>query len=140
MLKENQGADRTFILVGAKKILLVEDNNQLRGLMSMLLRDAGYDVTEVSEGSETMVWAHEAEFDVILLDIMMPLLDGLTVLRYIRNTRNNCKTPVVIVSARARDMDIEKGYELGADAYVTKPFDPEELLATVHQLTQDPAP
>lgn len=117
-----------------KKILLVDDNNHLRTMMALLLKDDGYEVTEVAEGSETMMWVHENTFDLVVLDIMMPLLDGYTVLRYIRNTSRNGQTPVVIVSARAQEADIEKGYELGADAYVTKPFEPEQLLSTISDL------
>jgi DNA-binding response OmpR family regulator len=124
--------------MAAKKILLVDDNNHLRTMMSLLLKDDGYEVTEVAEGSETMMWVHEHTFDLILLDIMMPLLDGYTVLRYIRNTARNGQTPVVIVSARAQEADIEKGYELGADAYVTKPFEPDALLSTVRELVDKP--
>lgn len=122
--------------MAAKKILLVDDNNHLRTMMSLLLKDEGYEVTEVAEGSETMMWVHEHTFDLILLDIMMPLLDGYTVLRYIRNTARNGSTPVVIVSARAQEADIEKGRGLGATAYVTKPFEPDQLLATVREVIE----
>lgn len=124
--------------MAAKKILLVDDNNHLRTMMSLLLKDEGYEVTEVAEGSETMMWVHEHPFDLIVLDIMMPLLDGYTVLQYIRNTARNGDTPVVIVSARAQEADVEKGYGLGANAYVTKPFEPENFLQTVRELVQAP--
>lgn len=121
-----------------KKILVVDDNNHLRTMMSLLLKGEGYEVTEVAEGSETMMWVHESSFDLIVLDIMMPVLDGYTVLRYIRNTARNAQTPVVIVSARAQEADIEKGYGLGANAYITKPFEPDDLLTTIRDLVQPP--
>ena len=117
--------------MAAKKILLVDDNGHLRSMLTMLLTDEGYEVVGVPEGSETMLWVHEHSFDLIVLDIMMPLLDGYTVLRYIRNTARNGGTPVIIISACGQEEDIRRAYDLGANAYLTKPFETEALLESV---------
>ncbi|MBM3461819.1 MAG: response regulator, partial [Armatimonadetes bacterium] len=90
--------------------------------------------TESCDGAETLEHLARETFDVILLDIMMPVLDGFEVLRRIRAERLNANTPVVVLTSRSQDADILKGYALGATLYITKPFEPEDLVGQVHQL------
>jgi len=120
--------------MAAKKLLLVEDDPQIRGLVNLLLRREDIQITEAADGGETMQYLANETYDVILLDIMMPVMDGYEVLRRIRTETINAHTPVVILTSRAQDADILKGYALGATLYITKPFEPEDLVAQVHQL------
>lgn len=120
--------------MSAKKLLLVEDDPQIRGLVNLLLKRDDIEITEAADGGETMEYLSRETYDVILLDIMMPVLDGYEVLRRIRNETVNARTPVVILTSRAQDADILKGYALGATLYITKPFEPEDLVGQVHQL------
>lgn len=118
----------------AKKLLLVEDDPQIRGLVNLLLKREDIDITEAADGGETLECLSREAFDIILLDLMMPVLDGYEVLRRIRGHELNARTPVVILTSRSQDADILKGYALGATLYITKPFEPEDLVTQVHQL------
>lgn len=120
--------------MSAKKILLVEDDPQIRGLVNLLLKHEGVEITEACDGGETMERLAAETYDCIVLDIMMPVLDGYEVLRRIRTETVNQHTPVVLLTSRTQDSDILKGYALGATLYITKPFEPEDLVAQVHQL------
>ncbi len=120
--------------MSVKKLLLVEDDPQIRGLVSMLLKNEHIEISEAADGGETMEILARESFDVIVLDIMMPVLDGYEVLRRIRSESLNVRTPVVVLTSRSQDSDILKGYALGATLYITKPFEPEDLVAQVHQL------
>ena len=113
------------------KILLVEDDKGLAELVSEYLRINQFDVTSCCDGNQALhALAHE-EYDVVLLDIMLPGLDGLEVLR---SLRKHAATPVIIISARSTDTDKIVGLELGADDYLEKPFNHRELLARIKAL------
>lgn len=113
------------------KILLVEDDKGLAELVSEYLRINQFDVTSCCDGNQALhALAHE-EYDVVLLDIMLPGLDGLEVLR---SLRKHAATPVIIISARGTDTDKIVGLELGADDYLEKPFNHRELLARIKAL------
>jgi DNA-binding response OmpR family regulator len=110
------------------KVLVVEDDLALSGVLSYTLRQAGYEVIAAYDGMDALeTWQAERP-DLIILDLNLPLLDGMEVCRRIRAQAD---TPIIILSVRGEEDDIVKGLELGADDYVTKPFSPREFLARV---------
>ena len=109
-----------------ERVLLVEDDASIREVASLGLKSAGFRVTAAVDGREGLTRALHDPFDVVLLDVMLPSLDGFEVLREIRS---DSQTPVVMLSARDELHDIVVGLELGADDYVTKPFEMAELVA-----------
>lgn len=112
----------------AAKILVVDDEKRLVNLLDAYFKQAGFEVVTASNGREAMFAAREEKPDLIVLDLMMPEMDGLEFMR-IHRVENN--TPVILLTARVEDDDKVIGLELGADDYVTKPFRPRELLARV---------
>jgi two-component system response regulator CpxR len=112
--------------VRSRRILLVEDDQDLSSLMRDYLTQGGYTVELALDGRLGLSRALDEEFDLILLDVMLPLLDGMRVLCQLRK-RNS--TPVIILTARTTPQDRIAGLDFGADDYLPKPFDPEELLA-----------
>lgn len=114
-----------------RSVLIVEDEDLMREVLKEYFSDADYDVTEAKDGIKAIELAKEFEYDIILLDIMLPELDGYSVCRRIRKTKD---TPIIIITARSDEDDKLIGYELGADDYVTKPFSPRVLLAKTNAL------
>ncbi len=112
-------------------VLIVEDEQLIREVVKDYFEDAGYEVTEAGDGLEAIELALEKDFDIILLDIMLPKIDGFSVCRKIRRTK---AVPIIIITARGEEDDRLTGYELGADDYVTKPFSPKVLLAKANTL------
>ena len=113
-------------------ILIVEDDTTLRETLSSTLRAHGYDVYALPDARGLLEKVLEIKPDLLLLDVMLPGLDGLTACRALRTAGN--KVPVLMLSARSNDMDKIVGLETGADDYVTKPFSTGELLARVRAL------
>jgi two-component system response regulator MprA len=111
------------------RILVVEDDVRMAGLLERGLGEEGYQVAVARDGAEGLGMARAAEFDLILLDVMMPGIDGLEVVRRLRDA--GARTPVLMLTARDSCADIVAGLDLGADDYLTKPFAFEELLARV---------
>jgi DNA-binding response OmpR family regulator len=111
------------------KILLIEDEIKLAGFVSAALRQAGHLCEHFTDGSQGLEAAMIGEYDLVILDLMLPTLDGFEVLRNMRNFKN--KTPVIILSALSDTDQIIKGLDLGAIDYIKKPFDLNELLARV---------
>ena len=111
------------------KILLIEDEIKLAGFVSSALRQAGHLCEHFTDGSQGLEAAMIGEYDLVILDLMLPTLDGFEVLRNMRNFKN--KTPVIILSALSDTDQIIKGLDLGAIDYIKKPFDLNELLARV---------
>ena len=118
------------------RILLVEDEPRLANLVARGLRDEAYAVDVCSDGREALVQAVVNEYDAIILDVMLPGKDGLTVLRELRE--RNLRTPVLMVTARDAVADRIAGLDGGADDYLTKPFDFGELLARLRALLRRP--
>jgi two-component system, OmpR family, KDP operon response regulator KdpE len=109
-------------------ILVVDDDPKIRRLMRVELRANDYQVTEAANGEEALdLMAHD-EPTLVLLDLMLPGIDGMEVLRRLRETSS---VPVIIISAKHQDMDRIKGLQLGADDYITKPFNTEEVIERV---------
>ena len=121
--------------MAGKRVLVVDDDRVIQQLLEVNLELEGYLVAgTASDGQEAIAMAAELKPDLILLDIMMPKMDGLEVCRQLKADPKLAKIPIVLLSARAQDMDIREGLEIGADAYLTKPFDPVELLDVVGRL------
>ncbi|QXM06849.1 response regulator transcription factor [Crassaminicella indica] len=114
-----------------KKILVVEDESRMRRLIGDYLKREGYHVLEAKDGKEGLRIFEEGNIDLVILDIMMPAIDGWTVCRKIRKVSD---VPIVILTARSEESDELFGFELGADEYVTKPFRPKILVARVKAL------
>jgi DNA-binding response OmpR family regulator len=112
----------------AKKttILIADDDPQLLRLMARNLQFEGYDVLTAADGKSALDMVEEKKPDLILLDVMMPRMDGFTVCQRVREFSN---IPIIIVTARGQDQDKVRGLDLGADDYLTKPFNVDELLA-----------
>ena len=121
------------------KLLLVEDNIQLNKALSTLLKRNSYIVDSAFDGEEALIYIKDYQYDVIILDIMLPKVDGLQVLQRTRNSGN--KTPIIMLTAKSTIEDKIAGLDLGADDYLPKPFNTEELLARIRALgrrkTQD---
>jgi len=113
------------------RILLVEDDRSIRELVRLGLERAGYSVTPVGDGREALDRFRTGGHDAVVLDVMLPSLDGLEVCREIRRTS---QVPVIMLTARAETPDVVAGLELGADDYVTKPFEVPELVARLRSV------
>jgi two-component system OmpR family response regulator len=111
------------------RILIVDDDGHIREVMRFALEKAGYRVTEAHDGSQAFELITQSEFDLVVLDIVMPEDDGLTLCRKIR--ARHSRLPIIFVSSRDDELDRVLGLELGADDYLTKPFSPRELSARV---------
>ncbi len=107
---------------------MVDDEARLRALLEAYLKGRGYHVVTAADGLEALQVAGRVRPDLILLDIMMPRLDGIGLLKALRRDRD---TPVIVLTARVEETDTVLGLELGADDYVTKPFSPRELEARI---------
>jgi DNA-binding response OmpR family regulator len=115
----------------AHRILVADDDANIADLVRMYLTKAGYDVIVARDGDETQRLLREQSFALAILDIMMPGPDGLQI---IRGLRRRSEMPVIFLSARSSDVDKVSGLQLGADDYVTKPFNPTELVARVQSV------
>ena len=116
------------------KILLVDDEKQLTDALEIILKNNKYNVDVANDGEEGLEYAMTGMYDAIVLDIMLPVIDGIEILRRIRN--NKVKTPVIMLSAKTEVSDKVKCLDNGADDYLTKPFSSEELLARLKAITR----
>ena len=116
------------------RVLIVEDEARLAATLQDLLEMNGYTADVCHDGESGLDNALSSIYDVILLDVMLPRMDGFTVLRNLRSS--GCSTPVLMLTARSEVTDRVTGLDSGADYYLTKPFDPKELLACVRALTR----
>ena len=114
-----------------KKILVVDDEERMRKIVSDFLHREGYEIEEASDGVEAVEKFELAPADLIILDVMMPRMDGWQVCREIRK---NSKVPIIMLTARSEEMDELTGFELGADEYIAKPFSPRILVARVNAI------
>ena len=120
----------------AKKILLVDDEPELLEMVKIRLEANNYEVITASDGQEGLDKAKREKPDIIILDIMLPRMDGYKVCGLLKaDTRHN-KIPIIMFTARAQESDEKLGKELGADAYITKPFEPQVLLEKIRKLLE----
>jgi DNA-binding response OmpR family regulator len=115
-----------------KRILVAEDQADIRNLLALNLQGAGYAVTEVADGLAALAQESSQAHDLLILDLMMPGMDGLEVCKSLRAKGNS--TPILMLTAKSTELDRVLGLELGADDYLTKPFSLAELLARVKAL------
>ena len=119
-------------MMDMKKILVAEDQTDIRNLLVLNLQSAGYEVTEVADGLAALASETARANDLLVLDLMMPGMDGLEVCKALR--ARGCSTPILMLTAKSTELDRVLGLELGADDYLTKPFSLAELLARVKAL------
>lgn len=113
------------------KILIIEDEKNMSELIKLELTHSGYDCQQAYDGMDGLEKALQDDYDLILLDLMLPRMNGIEVCRRLREQKD---TPVIMLTARDSVMDKVNGLQIGADDYVAKPFDMEELLARIHAL------
>jgi len=118
------------------KILVVDDEPDALELIEVNLRASGYDVLVADDGREALQKARAAMPDLVLLDVMLPEMDGLEVCKTLRRDAATALIPIIMLTARAAEMDRVLGLELGADDYITKPFSPRELILRVKNLLE----
>ena len=116
------------------KILVIDDEVQLVEMVQMRLEASGYDVITASDGQVGLEKAKSENPDLILCDVMMPKMDGYKVCGLLKNDARYSKIPLILFTARAQQDDHEVCDEVGADAYITKPFEPPVLLAKIEEL------
>ena len=110
------------------KLLIVDDEKRIRALIAKYASFEGYETDEAEDGMQAVAMCREYRYDLIIMDVMMPELDGFSAVREIRKSSD---TPVIMLSARGEEYDRIHGFELGIDDYVVKPFSPKELMMRV---------
>jgi two-component system chemotaxis response regulator CheY len=130
-----------------RKLLVVEDSSSARAFVRAVLeepafatRHGGVDVVEASSGFEAMRLLPRGPYDLIITDINMSDINGLELIQFIRNSVHHRATPLLIVSTQRGEHDVERGLSLGANAYLSKPFTPEELRVSCERLLSDRYP
>jgi len=118
----------------AKKILLVDDEKDLVETLAFRLEASNYEVVKAHDGQDGLDKARSVHPDLIILDLMLPKMDGYKVCRMLKFDEKFKKIPIIIFTARAQESDKKMGAEVGADAYITKPFEPKELLGKIKEL------
>ena len=117
-----------------KKILLSEDEKDLAKALSTILKYSNYDVTVTHNGQEAVNKTREDSYDLIIMDVMMPVMNGIDALKEMR--KNGIKTPIIMLTAKSQINDKVEGLDSGANDYLTKPFETKELLARIRALTR----
>ncbi len=115
-------------------MLVVDDEAVIRQLIVINLELEGFEVHQAADGLDALDKAREVDPDVVTLDVMMPRLDGWATAQRLRADPSTRRARIVFISARTRPADVDRGLSLGAEAYLTKPFDPEEVIDTVRRL------
>ena len=118
----------------AKRILIVDDEVQLVEMVKIRLEAAGYEIISAYDGQEGFDKAKRDKPDLIILDLMLPKMDGYKVCGLLKNDARYSKIPIIMFTARAQEEDQRLGKDLGAEEYVTKPFDPKILLSKIKEL------
>lgn len=118
-------------LDGPPAVLVADDEPDILELLVYRLRRSGYEVAAARDGAEALRLAQEQRFDLAVLDVMMPELDGYELTRRLRAQEQTRRIPVILLTARAQSSDVAAGFGVGADDYLRKPFNPDELVARV---------
>lgn len=114
------------------RIVIADDDPDIRELVAFKLRHEGHDITDVGDGAAAVAACVEQTPDLVILDVMMPGMSGLDAAREIRADEKLRTLPIIMLTARAQESDIEQGFQAGADDYVVKPFSPRELASRVN--------
>jgi DNA-binding response OmpR family regulator len=115
-------------------VLAADDDEDILGLVSFRLERSGYTVVQARDGEAALELAVKELPDLAVLDVMMPKLDGFEVTRRLRADAATSRIPIILLTARAQDADVQRGFEAGADDYIRKPFSPDELRARVQAI------
>jgi DNA-binding response OmpR family regulator len=115
-------------------VLVVDDDQDILELVAFRLGRAGYKVLLAHDGQEGLEIALAEKPDLAVLDVMMPKLDGYELTRRLREEEATSRMPIILLTARAQDSDVDRGFEVGADDYLRKPFSPQELSARVQRI------
>ena len=124
---------------GKRKILVVEDEDNLRELVQSRLETEGFEVVPAADGFQALARARQSQPDLIILDLMIPKMDGYTVCRLLKSG-GMAQVPIIMFTARATPDDIRRGLDMGADAYVCKPFESSALVNKVAELLKSGGP
>jgi CheY-like chemotaxis protein len=119
------------------RVLVVEDDDVIRQLITVNLELEGFEVVPAVDGQDALDQIEEAKPDVITLDVMMPRMDGWATAEKLRANPATASIKIVLISARAQEADLQRGDRIGVDAYLTKPFDPDELIGVVRRLGEN---
>ena len=125
---------------GPTRILVAEDDPALRRLVDMLLSNQGYDVLTVNDGADALAAVENWPPDALVVDVMMPRMSGLTVCRELRADGRFATVPIILLTARVFDEDIQAVMELGGIEFMNKPFNPRQLVAVLESLVAAPQP
>jgi DNA-binding response OmpR family regulator len=117
-------------------VLVADDEEDIRALVAFRLKRAGYEVITAADGEEALLLATTRLPDLAVLDMMMPKATGLEVTHIMRKQAATKDIPVILLTARAQEVDVQRGFEAGADDYVKKPFSPQDLQTRVHALLE----
>ncbi len=117
-----------------KRVLIVDDEPHVATLVARNLTQSGYETATAPDGREALKLLDSWGPDLIVLDIMMPEIDGMEVIEILRGDPRTVELPVVILTAKSEDADIARGWAAGAHCYITKPFSPEELVTVVNRI------
>lgn len=117
-----------------RKILAVDDEKHIVRLVQVNLERQGYTVVTANDGKEALQKVEEEHPDLVVLDVMMPYMDGFEVLQTLRRNPETANIPVIMLTAKAQDADVFRGWTSGVDCYLTKPFNPMELIAFVTRI------
>lgn len=123
-----------------KRILAVDDERHIVRLVQVNLERAGYEVDCAYDGREALEKVKQSKPDLIVLDVMMPHLDGFQVLKTLKANADTRDIPVIMLTAKAQDQDVFRGWQSGVDSYLTKPFNPLELISFVQRILESPTP
>jgi DNA-binding response OmpR family regulator len=115
-------------------VLCADDEDDIRRLVAFRLGRAGYTVLEAHDGEEALEIALRERPDLAVLDVMMPKMDGYELTRRLREEEATSKMPIILLTARAQDTDVDHGFDVGADDYIRKPFSPQELSRRVQAI------
>ncbi|MCU1451092.1 MAG: response regulator receiver protein [Acidimicrobiales bacterium] len=116
-------------------VLVADDQEDVRSLLTLVLQLEGHDVATAVDGADAVTKATESPPDAIILDVMMPRVDGLTALRQLRRAPLTAHVPVLLLSGKTSAADVDAGMDAGADGYLAKPFDLDDLVAAVAEMT-----
>lgn len=118
------------------RIVVADDDADIRDLVAFKLRQSGHDIVAVGDGAAAVAACQDSPPELVVLDVMMPGMSGLDACRALRLDPALATVPVILLTARAQEADIEEGFSAGADDYVVKPFSPRELAARVESVLQ----
>ena len=137
MSVQGKAASEEKVEQETKRILIVDDEDGIVKLVKMYLEHHHYEVITASDGQEGLDKAKNEKPDLIVLDLMLPKMDGYKVCGLLKRDARYAKIPVILFTAKAQEKDVKLGEEVGADAYITKPYEPEILLAKIKELLNE---